>query len=96
MTKVFIRRATLGARFCISAAGAPEARDARAPWRPAATRPRAYRSRARRSGKVARDRSEVWSREDHRRVLNGEQHLGVVNAVLAHPVSRQWKGYWQR
>jgi hypothetical protein len=27
---------------------------------------------------------------------NGEQYLVVVNAALAHPVSRQWKGYRQR
>lgn len=27
---------------------------------------------------------------------NGEQFLIATNAALAHPVSRQWKGYWQR
>jgi hypothetical protein len=27
-----------------------------------------------------------------RRMSNGEQYLVAVNAVLAHPVSRQWKG----
>lgn len=37
----------------------------------------------------------AW-REDHRRVSNGEQYLMVASAALAHPVSRQWKGYWQR
>jgi hypothetical protein len=37
----------------------------------------------------------AW-REDNRRVSNGEQYLMVANAALAHPVSRQWKGYWQR
>jgi hypothetical protein len=37
----------------------------------------------------------AW-REDHRRISNGEQFLIVSNAALAHPVSRQWKGYWQR
>lgn len=26
----------------------------------------------------------------------GEQYLMVANATLTHPVSRQWKGYWQR
>ena len=40
--------------------------------------------------------SEMAWREDNRRVSNGEQYLIVVNAVLGHPVSRQWKGYWQR
>jgi transposase-like protein len=39
---------------------------------------------------------EMAWREDHRRVSNGEQYLGLVNSALAHPVSRQWKGYWQR
>lgn len=37
----------------------------------------------------------TW-REDHRRLSNGEQFLVVVSAALHHPVSRQWKGYWQR
>ncbi len=36
----------------------------------------------------------AWS-EDNRRVSNGEQYLIAVNSALAHPVSRQWKGYWQ-
>jgi transposase-like protein len=40
-------------------------------------------------------REMAW-REDHRRVSNGEQYLMVANAGLTHPVSRQWKGYWQR
>ena len=40
-------------------------------------------------------REMAW-REDHRRVSNGEQYLMVANAALTHPVSRQWKGYWQR
>jgi transposase-like protein len=40
-------------------------------------------------------REMAW-REDHRRVSNGEQYLMVAAAALAHPVSRQWKGYWQR
>jgi transposase-like protein len=40
--------------------------------------------------------AEMAWREDNRRRSNGEQYLTVVNAVLAHPVSRQWKGYWQR
>ena len=40
--------------------------------------------------------SEMAWREDHRRVSNGEQYLAVTAAALGHPVSRQWKGYWQR
>ena len=39
---------------------------------------------------------EMAWREDHRRVSNGEQYLMATNSALAHPVSRQWKGYWQR
>lgn len=39
---------------------------------------------------------EMAWREDNRRVSNGEQYLMTVNAALAHPVSREWKGYWQR
>jgi hypothetical protein len=37
----------------------------------------------------------AW-REDNRRVSNGAQHGAVTGAALAHPVSRVWKGYWQR
>lgn len=39
---------------------------------------------------------EMAWREDNRRVSNGEQYLMVVGAVMAHGVSRQWKGYSQR
>jgi transposase-like protein len=39
---------------------------------------------------------EMAWREDNRRRSNGEQYLLAVNAALAHPISRQWKGYWQR
>jgi len=39
---------------------------------------------------------EMAWREDHRRIGNGEQYLLATNAALKHPVSRQWKGYWQR
>ena len=39
---------------------------------------------------------EMAWREDTRRISNGEQYLIVTNAALAHPVSRFWKGYWQR
>jgi hypothetical protein len=38
---------------------------------------------------------EMAWREDHRRISNGEQYLILANSALAHPVSRQWKGYWQ-
>lgn len=34
--------------------------------------------------------------EDMRRVSNGDQYVMVVAAAMAHPVSRVWKGYWQR
>jgi len=40
--------------------------------------------------------SEMAWREDRRRVSNGEQFLAATAAALSHPVSRQWKGYWQR
>jgi len=40
-------------------------------------------------------REAAW-REDNRRVDNGSQASMVVNAAMASPVSRQWKGYWQR
>jgi hypothetical protein len=40
--------------------------------------------------------SELAWRENNRRVSNGEQYLMTTNAALTHPVSRQWKGYWQR
>ncbi len=40
-------------------------------------------------------REMAW-REDHRRASNGEQWALVAGAAMAHAVSRQWKGYWQR
>ena len=45
---------------------------------------------------IASYASEMAWREDHRRVSNGEQFLMASRAALVHPVSRQWKGYWQR
>lgn len=39
---------------------------------------------------------EMAWREDHRRLSNGAQYLRLVNAAAHHPVSRNWKGYWQR
>jgi transposase-like protein len=40
--------------------------------------------------------AEMDWREDNRRVSNGEQFTLMVGAAATHPVSRQWKGYWQR
>jgi len=40
--------------------------------------------------------NEMAWREDNRRVPNGTQYTMVIAAAMAHPVSRQWKGYWQR
>lgn len=40
--------------------------------------------------------AEMAWREDNRRSSNGEQYLSAVGAAANHPVSRAWKGYWQR
>jgi transposase-like protein len=40
--------------------------------------------------------SEMAWREDRCRVSNGGQFKEVVSLALAHPVSREWCGYWQR
>lgn len=40
--------------------------------------------------------SEMAWREDNRRIANGDQFQAVAIAALKHPVSRDWKGYWQR
>lgn len=40
--------------------------------------------------------AEMDWREDNRRVSNGDQFALIVNAAAQQPVSRQWKGYWQR
>ncbi|WP_461327712.1 IS1595 family transposase [Bradyrhizobium huanghuaihaiense] len=40
--------------------------------------------------------SEMAWRENNSRISNGEQYLMATDAALQHPVSRQWKGYWQR
>ena len=40
--------------------------------------------------------NEMAWREDNRRVSNGQLYLMATGAALTHPVSRQWKGYWQR
>lgn len=39
---------------------------------------------------------EMAWREDNRRLPNGTLFTLVAGAALNHPVSRQWKGYWQR
>lgn len=39
---------------------------------------------------------EMAWREDRRRQTNGDQFVALVGAAVAAPVSRQWKGYWQR
>ncbi len=40
-------------------------------------------------------REMAWH-EDNRRKPNGTLYLLVAGAALGHPVSREWKGYWQR
>ncbi len=40
--------------------------------------------------------NEMAWREDHRRISNGAQYLKTVSAAISHPISRAWKGYWQR
>ena len=40
--------------------------------------------------------NEMAWREDNRRQPNGTLFGLAVNAALAHPVSKNWKGYWQR
>ena len=40
--------------------------------------------------------SEMAWRENHRRQSNGAQYFLTVHAASHHPVSKQWKGYWQR
>ena len=39
---------------------------------------------------------EMAWREDNRRQPNGALHMAATGAALGHPVSRVWKGYWQR
>ena len=40
--------------------------------------------------------NEMAWREDTRRVANGDLYRLATAAALAHPVSKVWKGYWQR
>ena len=39
---------------------------------------------------------EMAWREDNRRMPNGALWQAATSAALGHPVSRAWKGYWQR
>jgi transposase-like protein len=39
---------------------------------------------------------EASWREDNRRIANGSQVALVGESAIASPISRQWKGYWQR
>ncbi len=49
------------------------------------------------SGKyLAQYADEMAWRENNRRESNGAQFAEVAALALKHPVSRQWKGYWQR
>jgi len=45
---------------------------------------------------LSRYASEMAWREDHRRVPNGTQYSVIAAAALNHPMSREWRGYWQR
>jgi transposase-like protein len=40
--------------------------------------------------------TEVTWREDFRRTSNGDQFAMVLGAAAKQPISRDWKGYWQR
>ena len=40
--------------------------------------------------------NEAAWKEDHRRLDNGRAHRRTLRNALTHPVSRVWKGYWQR
>lgn len=40
--------------------------------------------------------NEMAWREDNRREANGALFTLAIAATMKHPVSRQWKGYWQR
>jgi hypothetical protein len=40
--------------------------------------------------------AETAWREMNRRKSSGEQYRSLISAAASAPVSRQWKGYWQR
>lgn len=49
------------------------------------------------SGKyLASYSTEMAWREDHRRISNGEQFRNIAGYAINHPMSRTWRGYWQR
>jgi len=39
--------------------------------------------------------NEAAWKEDHRRLSNGELSYKKLALAMAHPVSRNWAGYWQ-
>jgi hypothetical protein len=39
---------------------------------------------------------EMARRENQRRNSNGSQYMALAFAAAHHPISRKWKGYWQR
>lgn len=39
---------------------------------------------------------EMAYRSDRRRLDNGAQFAEVAEMAISHPISRQWKGYWQK
>jgi hypothetical protein len=39
---------------------------------------------------------EMAWRENYRRNSNGAQYLALATAAAHCPISRRWKGYWQR
>lgn len=39
---------------------------------------------------------EMAWRENHRRTSNRAQYEATIDLTMKHPVSKQWKGYWQR
>jgi ribosomal protein L37AE/L43A len=40
--------------------------------------------------------SEMAWREDHRRDSNGAQFKAIAGLAINHPMSREWRGYWNR
>lgn len=45
---------------------------------------------------LGRYASEMAWREDSRRLPNGTQYSAIAALALGHPMSRDWRGYWQR
>ena len=40
--------------------------------------------------------SEMAWREDRRRIANGAQFQSIAGSAITHPMSRNWRRYWQR